>query len=372
MRRRFGYIRQLNSGRWQVYFRAPNGKRQTAGQTFRTKSDASRWLVKVEADILSGAWQRNTAEPVPFRDYAVTWLDANPRVGPRWRETCERNLRLHLVALHDVPVPALTTGTVRAWYAAAMAGTGGRTSIRQAYRFLRAVLNTAVDDGLLKTNPCKIAGAGSDRAKQRPVATPAQVAALAATVRERYRAAILLAAWCGLRRGEILALHRDDLDLKNGVVSVSRTQVELLNGHRRFEAAPKTDSSYRAVAVPPHIVPDLQTHLDHYAGETLLFVAPDGRRLRGDTLYHAFVRARNAIGMDDLRFHDLRHTGQTLAAATGATMPDLMRRLGHASQAAANRYLHAVSGRDAAIAAELSQLAEHGDLARLPRKVTTK
>jgi integrase len=64
--------------------------------------------------------------------------------------------------------------------------------------------------------------------------------------------------------------------------------------------------------------------------------------------------------------HDLRHTGQTLAAATGATLADLMMRLGHASPAAANRYLHAVAGRDEAIADALAVLAEHGDAAKLP------
>jgi len=73
--------------------------------------------------------------------------------------------------------------------------------------------------------------------------------------------------------------------------------------------------------------------------------------------------------MDGSTFHDLRHTGQTLAASTGATLNDLMRRLGHASAAAANRYLHAVDGRDAEIAAALSELATNGDASKLPRTI---
>ncbi|WP_244933152.1 tyrosine-type recombinase/integrase [Micromonospora tulbaghiae] len=74
--------------------------------------------------------------------------------------------------------------------------------------------------------------------------------------------------------------------------------------------------------------------------------------------------------LDDLTFHDLRHTGQTLAAQTGATLADLMKRLGHSSMAAASRYLHAVDGRDREIAKALSELAAHGDVARLPRHIT--
>jgi integrase len=70
-----------------------------------------------------------------------------------------------------------------------------------------------------------------------------------------------------------------------------------------------------------------------------------------------------------LWFHDLRHTGQTLATATGATVKDLMRRLGHASPAAPYRYPHAVDGRDAEVASALSDLAAHGDAAKLPRSI---
>jgi integrase len=76
--------------------------------------------------------------------------------------------------------------------------------------------------------------------------------------------------------------------------------------------------------------------------------------------------------MPDFGFHDLRHTGQTLAASTGATQKDLMRRLGRASPAASNRYLHAVEGRDAEIARALSELAASGDAARLPKSIVVK
>ena len=71
-------------------------------------------------------------------------------------------------------------------------------------------------------------------------------------------------------------------------------------------------------------------------------------------------------------FHDLRHTGQTLAAATGATLADLMLRLGHASPAAASRYLHAVAGRDREVASALSDLAKHGDAAKLPKSIVIR
>ncbi|GGM11425.1 tyrosine-type recombinase/integrase [Dactylosporangium sucinum] len=103
-----------------------------------------------------------------------------------------------------------------------------------------------------------------------------------------------------------------------------------------------------------------------------MFVGRTGSPMRGDSVRQAFVRARAKVDMPGFRFHDLRHTGQTLAASTGATVKDLMRRLGHASPVASYRYLHAVDGRDAEIASALSELAAHGNAAKLPRAIVMK
>ena len=167
-RRRFGMIRKLPSGRYQASFIGPSGTRQTAPRTFGTKTDLSR-----------GTWLDDNLGREPFGTYVRTWLRDNTKIGPRYRETCTRNLRLHMTVLEDIPLRALTPPVIRNWYAAAMrGGKGGRTSIQQSYRFLHAVLATAVRDGAIASNPAKIPGAGIDRAKERPVASVAQVAAL--------------------------------------------------------------------------------------------------------------------------------------------------------------------------------------------------
>jgi integrase len=371
-RRRFGYVRKLPSGRYQASFIGPSGLRQTAPGTFRTKTDADRWLSGAEVDILRGAWLNEDLGRQTFGNYARLWLRDHPKMGPRYRETCERNLRLHLVPLQDIPLRALTPAVVREWHASTLRGEGGRVSIQQAYRFLRAVMNTAVRDGAIVKNPCQIVGAGIDRAKERPVASPAEVVALVEAITPRYRAAVLLAAWCGLRRGEVLGLRRADVDLTAAIVTVRRNRVELLATGAAFDADPKTDAGKRTVAIPPHVLPILAEHMTSWAGPDRVFVGRDGRPMRGDAVRQAFGRARCQAGMPDFRFHDLRHTGQTMAAATGATIKDLMRRLGHASPAASYRYLHAVDGRDAEIASALSELAAHGDGAKLPRSIVVK
>jgi integrase len=369
MGRQFGHLRKLPSGRWQASYIGPGGRRRNAPRTFRTKSDGRVWLSTVEADLARGLWMDDQLGRESFGNYARGWLRDHPTMGERYKETCLRNLRLHLAELDSVQLRALTPVLVRTWHAEALRGSGGRTSIAQSYRFMRAVLNTAVREGAIARNPCMIVGAGSDRARERPVASPAEVVALVEAITPRYRAAVLLGAWCGLRRGEVLGLFRGDVDLDAGTVTVRRNRVELLESARAYDKAPKTDAGQRTVSIPPHVLPVLREHMVSWAGVDRVFVGRDGRPMRGDAVRQAFARARKSAGMEGFRFHDLRHTGQTLAASTGATLKDLMKRLGHASAAAANRYLHAVDGRDAEIAAALSELATSGDATKLPRSI---
>jgi integrase len=371
-RRRFGKVRKLPSGRYQASFVHPvTGRRVAAPDTFQRKGDAERWLSLVETDLARGTWMDDKLGQEPLSDYAKAYLRDSPSVGARWRETCERNLRIHLAPLADKPLRSISPATVREWHAAALRGTGGRTSIAQSYRFLRAVMYSALRDGAIPRNPCVIPGAGVDRAKERPVATPAQLVALVEAITPRYRAAVLLAAWCGLRRGEVMGLFVLDVDIVAGTVTVRRNRVELLSSPTKFDKEPKTRAGSRTVAIPPHVLPILGEHLTEWSGKERLFVGRSGDPMRGDAIRQAFTRARTKVGMESFTFHDMRHTGQTLAASTGATLADLMRRLGHSSPAAANRYLHAVQGRDREIATALSDLAEHGDAAKLPRRVTS-
>jgi integrase len=372
-RRRFGQIRKLPSGKYQASFVPPNGgRRQNAPNTFVTKTDARAWLIKVETDLSRGTWLDEELGQQEFGTYARAWLRDHTKIGPRYRETCTRNLRLHMASLENIPLRALTPPIIREWYAAAMRGKGGRTSIQQSYRFLHAVLATAVRDGAIPVNPASIPGAGTDRAKERPVASVAQVVALIEAITPRYRAAVLLGAWCGLRRGEIIALTPQDIDLEARTVTVRSNRVELLATREAFDAPPKTDAGKRTVTIPPHVLPILAAHMAEWSGRDRVFIGRDGKPMRGDAVRQAFTRARNKVDMPGFRFHDLRHTGQTLAASAGATLKDLMKRLGHSSPAAAQRYLHAVDGRDAEIASALSDLAAHGNAAKLPKSIVVK
>ncbi|HEU5129313.1 MAG TPA: tyrosine-type recombinase/integrase [Glycomyces sp.] len=352
-RRRFGKIVKLRSGRYQASYPSPNGVREYAPVTFVRKRDAEVWLSQVEADISRGAWVGQEGANIVFEDYAKDYLRRSS-IGDSWRNTCSTNLRLHLIDLKALVLADITPRRVRQWYdKVSESKAHGRVSVAQSYRFLRAVMNQAVRDELVLKNPCNIPGAGSDKSAERQIATPQQVNALLEAILPRYRAPLLIAAWCSLRRGEIVNLKLTDVDLESGELHITNA---------------KSHAGIRTVAIPPNITPYLEEAFQWSDGKWF-FTSPRGGRMVANTFYHAFRRARAELGLDHLTIHDLRHTGNTMAASVGATTKDLMRRLGHASDAAARRYLHTVDGRDSEIAKALADLAEHGDASKLPKRL---
>jgi integrase len=211
---------------------------------------------------------------------------------------------------------------------------------------------------LIAKNPCTVRGAAVERSPERPVVTVVQVGLLAAKIESRYRVMVLLAAWCGLRLGEVLALTVADVDTGAGVVRVDKQMLELKSGERTI-GAPKTDAGRRAVTMPPHITPELVSHIDGFTNgqpDALLVTGEKGGPVRRHVFHKLWRETAAAAGAPNVHFHDLRHTGATLAAATGASTKELMYRLGHASPAAALRYQHATVDRDRAIAEALSEL----------------
>jgi len=240
---------------------------------------------------------------------------------------------------------------VRAWHAAL--AVDHPTTAAKAYRLLSSILRTALTDEVIARNPCQVKGAAVEKAPERPVVSTAEVEALAEAMPEHLRVAVLLAAWCQLRRGELLGLRRRDIDLLRGAVSIVVTRTTTMAG-KTVEKEPKTDAGRRTVAIPGNILPVLEDHLAHYvAPEPDALVLPVTSRALGI----GWDKARLRIGRPDLRLHDLRHSGLTWAAATGASVAELMRRGGHASPAAALRYQHATEDRDRALADALAELA---------------
>lgn len=365
-RRAFGYIRRLPSKRYQASYTGPDLQRHTAPDTFETKLDAEAWLTDERRTVAAGGWiapggraaAALAAAPPTLAEYADGWLSSRA-LKPSTRSHYGQVLAKHISpGLGHLPLPSITPTTVRQWHTAL--GPGTPTKRAHAYALLRTILGTAVSEQLIPLNPCVLRAAGNTKTvhKSRP-ATLTELAVVVEHMPEHLRLAVLIAAWCGLRQGEIVELRRSDIDLKANVVHVRRAVVRV-PGQPPIVGSSKSDAGIRDVAIPPHLAPEFKRHLSEhvtFGRDALLFPGRDsGEQLASSTLYRWYYPAREAAGRPDLRWHDLRHTGATLAAATGATLAELMSRLGHSTVGAAMRYQHAASDRDQVIAAALSAM----------------
>jgi integrase len=363
-RRTFGNVRRLQSGRYQARYLDPSGHRHRAPRTFATVADANGWLSATEAEIARGAWVDPRAGTITFAEYAASWLESRPGLRPRTVELYQSLLDRHLVpALGDRQLGKLSAPVVRHWYAFVLrTESPGRVTVAKCYRLLRAILNTAVADELIVRNPCAIKGAGVERTPERPVATIAQVWALADAVEPRFRALVLTAAFAGLRCGELAALTRARVDLDAHTISVVENQIELSGGVLLI-GPPKSEAGRRTLVIPDALVPELAEHLNAFVGPedgARVFTGAKGAPVRRHNWWEKWAAATEAVGLRGFRFHDLRHTCNTLTAATSASTRELMHRMGHASATAALRYQHATRDRDAVIARALNEVIEAG------------
>lgn len=357
-RREFGAIRRRASGRYAASYIGPDGLRRHAGKTFMTKSDAQAWLAARQTELHRGTWSDPALGRLRLGEFGQRWI-AEHRLSPRTRDLYESLFRLHIEPyLGARPLDQLTPESIRGWRAGLHDEGRSESTVAKAYRLLRAILNTAVDDGRISRNPCRIKGADRENPAERPVATVGEVFVLADQVGATYRAFVLTAALASLRWGELVALRRRDIDLVAGLIFVRRSMVE--RGGSLEISLPKNNRS-RTVALPAVLVEELESHLrkvDEDPDAPVFTGERGGVPRRGN--WRANVGWKDAVKVAGLpegfRFHDLRHTGNHLAAQTGASTRELMQRMGHSTVRAALIYQHATDARSRLLADRLDLL----------------
>jgi integrase len=370
-KRRFGRVRQLTSGRWQARYAGPDGIDRAAPETFVTKTDAEVWLTLKEAEIRNGDWINPDDGKVSLAEYAGTWIGERPGLRPKTVELYRYLLRKHLTpVLGPMPIADIQAGHVRRWRKHLLDAQVSEVTTAKAYRLLKTIMTTAVDDGAIRRNPCRLKGGGSESSPERVALTVPQVFALGDAIDPRYRALVLLATFTSLRWGELCALRRSDIDMEARTVRVERSLTELQNGALAF-GPPKTDAGRRTVGFPELIVPVIRWHLSCFAHPEengLVFTGSAGALLRrGNFRRRVWLTALAKARLPAVHFHDLRHTGNTLTAIAGANLRELMARMGQSSTRAALIYLHSTDERQRELADALGELAA-GELKRKPER----
>jgi integrase len=365
-RRSWGWVAKQRSGRYLASYIGPDLARHYAGATYTSKLDAEAWLAGERRVIELDTWTppverqaQKRAATVTLDTYAQTWIEQRP-LKPRTRDLYKGQLRLHIKdQLGNVPIGALSGQAVRAWYA--RLGTEHPTRNKQVYFLLHSICETAVKDQLLQRNPCQIERATHAPRKTEPVVLSiADLHAVADKIKpEQLKALVLLSAWCGLRWGEVAELKRSDIVLADGEPQVVRISRAFAHRNGCIVDTTKT-AKPRAVVIPSHIRADVKHHLDRYVlkeADAQLFTAPKSCHYSDRLARESLKNAAKTVGAANIRLHDLRHFAGTQAARVG-NLVETMQRLGHSTVKASLIYQSVVSGRDAEIAAGLSELAK--------------
>lgn len=349
-RRTFGALRKLPSGRYQASYLDPHGKRINAPTTFTTKGDGDAWLAVQRAALETGSWKRPGSK-MTVGEFGEQWLSERTAKASTVYGNRLYFERWIVPTFGTTPLAELTTPMVRKWLAIFPADKPAAKV--HAYRLFSTMMGTAVADGLLHENPVKVRGAATYAVQREGrVLSPAEVEKITQGMPAHFRVAVPLAAYGALRIGEVLALRRRDVS-PSGALTIRQT----VNGGKQLPrlTSPKTDASRRTVHVPAALMSAVTAHLEDHAApgaDGHLFpspvdparpVTPSGWRL-------AFNAAVKRAGLEDVRPHDLRHTGLTWAAQAGATTGELMARAGHTTPTVAMRYQHASAARDKSIA----------------------
>ena len=390
-RKKWGIIEQLPSGRFRARYPRPDGLgRLAAPGTFDTSGEADAWLTKVRASILNGTWESpeaaearkiaeaeqaareaaaRVAREVTLAAYGKRWIETRTNrhgrlLKPRTRVEYQRQLDNFHTDLTDTLIGDITSDQVRDWYSAQMK-TGTVTQTSRAYDLLKSVLKTAVEDKLISENPCRIPGGGAASTGIEVLPpTDEEYEKVMVELSPTYRALAVIAAASGLRWGEITELRVRDITIERnedgelGAVRINVKRAVVYTPETgRLVTDTKSWAGKRNLAVFGLEAALVAAHVESLEGkDTLLFSAVTDKteHLPQSTFHGHWDKARKAAGRDDLKLHALRHYAGTRYAQTGATLKEIMARLGHSSTVAAMRYQHSGS-RDDELAARMAK-----------------
>ena len=287
-RRAFGSVRKLPSGRWQASYLGPDGLRHNAAVTFPNRLEADTWLATIRADVVREMWKMPVRSGMSLDEFAqrcIRQRDLKESTRARYVELWDTYIS---PAIGDFAVEDVKPDVVRTWYSelgqslaartpepspGSLPRRTGRATVANAYRVLRLVMNVAVEDGLIDSNPCRIKGGGTHKAKERPVLSVEQTEDLAARVPDRYRALVYLLCWSALRIGEAAELRRKDVDIRSGSVRVDRA-VYRVPSKGYVVDTPKSDAGHRSVHLPVFVMDELLAHMSVFTlsePESLVF-----------------------------------------------------------------------------------------------------
>ncbi len=344
-----GNIRKRKDGRWEGRYTAginpENGKQIFKNMLGKTQAEVKEKLKNALADS-----QR--LDLAKQGKYTVgTWMDAwfenvaKIKVRPSSHQTYRGYIDNHIKPnIGNIPLEKLTTMELQKLYRKLL--TSGRVerieaekhpkglsakTVRNIHQVISSAMDFAIAQRIILENPCKAVALPKLEHKEMQTIPAEQLQAFlseakATGVYEMYY--IELAT--GLRRGELLGLKWEDIDMKQGIIRVRR-QVSRIDG-KIVEAPLKTKNSYRAVTISPQAVEVLKAQKAKTSDE-YVFPSPNGGPISPDSVNNMLHRVLDRAGIPRVRFHDVRHSYAVASIRSGDNIKTVQENLGHATAA---------------------------------------
>jgi len=346
-----GTIKQRSAGSYSLIIDLPRQrgeKRKQKWITFRgSKREAQKELARLITELADDSFQEPSKTTLAqfferWLSHMTSQVDERTHIG--YAEKARKNINplLGSTVLTRLRAEQISQAYARALASGRRDGKGGLSprTVHHMHRILKQALAQAVKWGLLKHNPCD--AVDPPRVEKREMMTfdTEQTAdALSEMRRTRFLIAYLLAAICGLRRGEIAALRWKNVDLDAGVLKIIQTTRQI---GKIVTYKPVKNTKGRPVAISSLMMDELSAHRAKQAeellrvgaklsGDSFVFAQPDGTPIKPGSITNEWKRLVKKHSLPRIRFHDLRHTHATAMLASGVHPKIASERLGHSS-----------------------------------------
>lgn len=316
------------------------GKKVTVKSGFITKTAAKNAMKVLEADQVRGDYVDPRAGRVALAEWIDLWWPSHQvKLKPTSIKSEGARIRNHIQPwLGEYALSELTPMIVKSWVAQLLAGDEeverdplSPKTIRNAHGLLYAILQEAVHQRLIKTNPCQRTGLPRVEHKEMRFLTEAEISRLVSAMSAHWRPLVVLLVATGMRWAEVAGLKVKHMDVLARTVRVEEALHELAAGQELVTTAPKTERSRRTVTYPQDVAELLVPLVANRGRDAYVFLGPDGGAVRYRKFWRLYVRYAARAGLSGLRIHDLRHTHAAHLIAGGVPLTGVQRRLGHSS-----------------------------------------
>jgi integrase len=315
--------------RWIAQITLPNGKRRS--KSGKTQGEVRDWLIEQRNKSREGLYVAD--DKLRLGEFLDDFMEnvakhsLRPRSYQRSRELVDYHIK---PALGNVKLSSLDPRRVQAFYSSKLDKGLSKRTVQYIHSVLHRSLEQALRWGLVNRNVTDLVD--KPKPDKKPVKTWSADEVnrfLRAVEDHRWYPIYILAVYTGMRQGELLGLHKSDVDLDKGVIHVKH-QLSEIRGVGLVITEPKTERSRRPITLPATALQVLKNHLTDFEG-SLLFTTSTGNPIRASNIVQHLKKVTEEEGLPKIRFHDLRHTHATLLLMAGTHPRVVQERLGHSS-----------------------------------------